>query len=217
MILQDVFRDNGYTNLLDGYAYSKREECTQEYGFFLEDFFDSETELPKELLGIFISKQRDDLFFLLEGDSDVNKLCHDWDNQIRVFTMMNGRSKEVQKLQYNIVQLIVYSGEEPNRTIESNLLMSRKIIIKGNWDNRDCIEISDEEAVELPFCMIPANVVVPDREQTHRLHQLLPQEEDLIDLLKKPREKVKRKSHIDVQPKYYTKQEFDKIEEWLEK
>ena len=217
MILQDAFQDNGYTDLLAVYEYSKREELAQEYGFHLEDFFDSEKEPPKELLGIFISKQRDDLFFLLEGDTDINKLCHDWDNRIRVFTMMNGRSKAVQKLRYNIVQLIVYCGEKPDRTIESNLLMSRKIIIRRNADNKERIEISDDEAVELPFRMIPANAFAPDQEQTQRLHQLIPEDGELLTIMKTPHERVNRRRSMKEQPKYYSALDFDKIKEWLEK
>lgn len=45
------------------------------YGINLEDLFDLDQK-PEELLCIFISEQRDDLFFLLDGDlMEINTLC----------------------------------------------------------------------------------------------------------------------------------------------
>ena len=68
MILQEEFRKNGYTDILKG-------DVASEYGINMEDIFDLD-EKPEELLGIFISEQKDDLFFLLDGDSmEINSLC----------------------------------------------------------------------------------------------------------------------------------------------
>lgn len=67
MILQEEFRKNGYTDILKG-------DVASEYGINMEDIFDLD-EKPEELLGIFISEQKDDLFFLLDGDSmEINSL-----------------------------------------------------------------------------------------------------------------------------------------------
>lgn len=217
LVLQDAFRESGYTDLLAGFDLSKSEAIASEYGFHPEDFFESDQK-PDALLGLFISKERDDLFLLLDGDSmAVSDLCDEWDKRIRVFTVMNRRSKAVEKLQYNIVQLVVYSGEKDYRTIESKLLMSRKIIIRGNLDNKERIEISDDKAVELPFRMIPANAFAPDQEQTQRLHQLIPEDGELLTIMKTPHERVNRRRSMKEQPKYYSALDFDKIKEWLEK
>ncbi len=215
--LQDEFKISGYTDLLAGYDPSKSEDISAEYGFYLDDFFDSGKK-PAELLGIFISAQRDDLFLLLDGDSmDINDLCDEWDNRIRVFSIMNGRSKAVQNLKYNIVQLIVYSGEKPKKNREGNLLMSRKIIIKGDLTNRDRIEIADDEAVELPFHMIPSDEFAPNEADIKKLNQMLPKKDDLLTIMKTPKESVNRKRGVRVQPKSYTPEDYDKIKEWLEK
>ena len=102
MILQEEFKKSGYKDLLVG-------DIASEYEVKLEDIFDLDQK-PKELLSIFISNQRDELFFLLDGGmADIGSLCDYWDDRIRVFTIINGKSKEIHKLKYNIVQLIVYS------------------------------------------------------------------------------------------------------------
>jgi hypothetical protein len=210
MILQTEFQKNGYINLLVGESASK-------IGINIEDIFDSD-KMPEELMGLYISEQGDELFFLLNGDSmEINKLCDEWDRKLGIFTMINGRTEATRKFKYNIVQLIVYSGETPDRSIESNLLVSRKMIIKGDTTEKDHIVIADDEAVELPFYAIMTDGFAPDKEQEKKLGQLLPEEDDLVVLLKEQRKKVNRKNRADEQPKYYTKREFETIGEWLEK
>ena len=125
MILQNEFQKSGYTDLLVGDSASK-------YGINLDEIFDSDKK-PKELMGIYMSEPGDELYFLLNGDSmKIDKLCAEWDQKLRIFTLINERTAAIRKLKYNMVQLIVYSQNKPDRTIESNLQISRKIIIKGN-------------------------------------------------------------------------------------
>ena len=209
MILQKAFQENGYTDILD------RADAL-EYGIDLEEFFDSDKK-PEELLSIFISEQRDELFFLLNGDSmEINSLCDQWDDRIRVFTIMNGRSKIVQRLKYNIVQLIVYSGDKPDDSKEANLLMSRKIIIKGDLTDKNCIEIADDEAIELPFHMIPADAFAPDQERMKQLAQLLPEDGEILSIIKRPWRRMNRVVIKDKQKKSLAEQDYTKIKEWLE-
>ena len=217
LVLQDAFRENGYTDILAEYDPSKSEAIASEYGFHLEDFFESDQK-PDALLGLFISEQRDDLFLLLNGDSmDVKDLCDEWDKRIRVFTVMNRRSKTVEKLQYNIVQLVVYSGDLPDKSREANLQMSRKIILKGNLTDKQQIVIDDEEAIELPFHMIPADAFAPDAELEKRLDQLIPDEPELLEITTK---KVDRKNRVErdgVLIKSMDNEDFDKIRRWLKR
>ena len=178
MVLQEEFKKNGYKDILVG-------DNALKYEIDLEDFFD-QNQRPEELLGIFISVQGDELFFLLDGNlMEINSLCDCWDDRIRVFTIINGKSKEIHKFKYNVVQLIIYSGSTPDKSRESNLLISRKIIIKGDMTNRDQIVIDDDEAIELPFHMIPTDAFAPDKEQMKRLSQLLPKDENLLALMEK--------------------------------
>ncbi len=170
MILQEEFKKSGYINILVG-------DIASEYEINLEDIFDLDQK-PEELLSIFISNQRDELFFLLDGDLvGIDSLCDYWDDRIRVFMIINGKSKAIHKLKYNIVQLIVYSEGTPDKSREGNLLISRKIIIKGDMTDKDRIVIDDSEVIELPFHMIPTDAFAPDVEQMKRLSQLLPEDE----------------------------------------
>ena len=150
MILQEEFMQNGYKKLLSG-------ENANIYQINLEDFFDL-NDIPSELIEIYISEKQDELFFIIDGDGmEINELCDTWDDRIRVFTIINGKNTIIQKLKYNIVQLIIYSDDIPDKNREGNLYISRKIILKGNMDDRNRILLDDDESIELPFHMIPAN------------------------------------------------------------
>lgn len=214
MILQEEFKDSRYKDLLIGDTASK-------YKISLENFFDTDNK-PEELLSIFISEQRDELFFLLDGDinnsgkgNHLCKLCNDWDNRIRVFTIINGKTENIHKLKYNIVQLVVYSGDEPDKAIEANLSITRKIIIKGDMTDKNRIVIDDDEAIELPFHMFPEDVFEPDQKQIEELSRLLPKDENLLELLEKKTEKKRRTDKYPL-VKSFKIQDYEKIKEWLE-
>lgn len=210
MILQEEFKKSGYKDILVG-------DTASEYEIDLEDIFELNHK-PEELLSIFISEQRDELFFLLDGDlEEIDSLCDCWDDRIRVFTIINGKSKALHKLKYNIVQLIVYSEDTPDKSREGNLLISRKIIIKGDMADKEQIIIDDDEVIELPFHMIPVDAFAPDEEQMKQLSQLLPENEDLLELLEKKRKKVNRKEKEGVLDKSFEVQDYEKIKEWLER
>ena len=210
MIFQDEFKKSGYKDILVG-------DTASEYEIDLEDIFELNHK-PEELLSIFISEQRDELFFLLDGDlEEIDSLCDCWDDRIRVFTIINGKSKALHKLKYNIVQLIVYSEDTPDKSREGNLLISRKIIIKGDMADKEQIVIDDDEVIELPFHMIPVDAFAPDEEQMKQLSQLLPENEDLLELLEKKRKKVNRKEKEGVLDKSFEVQDYEKIKEWLER
>ena len=210
MILQEEFKKSGYKDLLVG-------DIACEYEINLEDIFDLDQK-PKELLSIFISEQRDELFFLLNGDlAEIDSLCDVWDDRIRVFTIINGKSEAIHKLKYNIVQLIVYSEGIPDRSPEGNLLISRKIIIKGDMTDKDRIVIDDDEVIELPFHMIPTDAFAPDVEQMKRLSQLLPEDEGLLALMEKKRKKVNRNEKEGVFDKSFGEEDYEMIKGWLKR
>lgn len=95
MILQEEFKKSGYKDILVG-------DTASEYEIDLEDIFELNHK-PEELLSIFISEQRDELFFLLDGDlEEIDSLCDCWDDRIRVFTIINGKSKALHKLKYKL-------------------------------------------------------------------------------------------------------------------
>ena len=209
MILQNEFTSNGYINLLDG-------KNAINNGIDLEDLFDI-NDSPRELLGIYISKNCDELFFVLDGETvDINELCDSWDDRIRVFTIINSKNTTVSRLKYNIVQLIICPNDNQDKNREGNLFVSRKIIITGNTSDRSKIIIDDDEAIELPFHMIPLSDFLPDEEQVDLLKQLLPKDEGALSLLRKKRTKAYKREHKGIFDKSFSIQEFKKIEEWFE-
>ena len=210
MILQEEFRKSKYKDLLIG-------DIASQYGINLEDIFDMD-QRPEELLSIYISDQRDEMFFLLDGNKmEIDSLCDRWDDRIRVFMILNGKSKEIHKLKYNIVQLVVCSGDTPDKSREGNLLISRKIIIKGDMTNKDKIVIDDDEVIELPFHMIPTDAFAPDIDQMKRLRQLLPDNEELLVLMEKKQKRVNRKEREGILEKSFNVQDYEKIKEWLKR
>lgn len=210
MILQEEFRKSKYKDLLIG-------DIASQYGINLEDIFDMD-QRPEELLSIYISDQRDEMFFLLDGNKmEIDSLCDRWDDRIRVFMILNGKSKEIHKLKYNIVQLVVCSGDTRDKSREGNLLISRKIIIKGDMTNKDKIVIDDDEVIELPFHMIPTDAFAPDIEQMKRLRQLLPDNDELLVLMEKKQKRVNRKEREGILEKSFNVQDYEKIKEWLKR
>lgn len=209
MILQKEFELSGYKNILIGNIAS---ECDID----LNDIYDI-NQKPEELLSIFISEKRDELFFLLDGDlMDIDDLCDCWDNRIRVFTIINGQTKVFHKLKYNIVQLIVYSGDTPDKSREGNLYISRKIIIKGDMTDKKHIVIDDDEVIELPFYMISSDAFAPDKESLKQLTRLIPEDEELLEIMEKKHKKVNRKNRQGILDKTFAIEDYEKIKEWLE-
>lgn len=209
MIIQDEFKNNGYINLLEG-------KNAQNNAIELDDLFDLDQK-PEELLGIFLSEPKDELFFLLNADvCDINQMCDKWDNLIRGFIIINSNSEDVRKYKFNIIQLIIHSSDNVDKNRETNLLISRKIIIKGDMTDLNQIYIEDFDAIELPFHMILPDSFSRDKEiekklKEKKLKELIPSDKKLLSLLEKENKKAFRKNK-----KSFGKDDYDMIKEWLE-
>ena len=210
MILQEEFLKNGYKTILN-------EKNENTYHINLDDIFDVDNK-PSELIEIYISEQQDELFFIIDGNKrDINELCDIWDDRIRIFTILNGKDEVIQRFKYNIIQIIICSNDMPDRNRERNLCISRKIILKGKIRPDAQVYIDDDEAIELPFYMISAEVFLPDKEQINELEQLLPSKNDnILDLLKKKRKKMPRRNRESNIEKSFDNGDFKKIKRWLE-
>ena len=198
-------------------------EDALEYGIDLSELFDADKR-PIELLGLFISKQKDDLSFVLNGDivlkendeKPMDTLCDVWDNRIRVFTIINGKSETIRKLKYNIVLLIVYSSDRPDKSQEGNLMITRKIFIRGDMAGKDQIEIADEEVIDLPFHIIPSDEFIPNLEKTRKLNQLTACDEELLKYLKAKHQRNRVRSKASITNKSIPDLDYNKIKEWLQ-
>ena len=121
------------------------------------------------------------------------------------------------KYGYINAQIIGFASDDnPDKNREGNLLVSRKIILKGNMSDRNKIILDDDEAIELPFHMIPIKDFLPDEEQIGLLRRLLPEDESVFSLLKRQHKKAKRKEHEGIIDKSFSVQDLEKIKEWLE-
>lgn len=209
MILQEEFIKSGYVDILVG-------NNTSDSEINLEGLFSPDRK-PEELLSIYLSKQEDEMFFLLNGDAkEMTSLCKSWDERIRAFAIIHGKSEAVLKIKYNIVQLIVCSKGNIDKSVEGNLLISRKILISGDLSDKEKIKINNDEVVELPFYMIPENSIEPDKIKTEQLNQLLPQDPSTMELMREYHAKAKANIKDGKYVKAFKESEFVKIQEWLE-
>ena len=83
--------------------------------------------------------------------------------------------------------------------------------------DRSRVEIDDNEAIELPFHMIPADAFAPDEEQEKRLIQLIPEDAKVLETTQKQVTRRNRIEHNGVLMKSMDKEDFDKIRGWLER
>lgn len=79
------------------------------------------------------------------------------------------------------------------------------------------IVIDDNEVIELPFHMIPANAFAPDEKKEKQLEQLLPEDEGLLSLMEEKHRKVNRKERDGELDKSLKIQDYERIKEWLER
>ena len=82
--------------------------------------------------------------------------------------------------------------------------------------NKSRIVIDDDEAIELPFHMIPAGAFTPDAKKRSLLNQLMPKDHELLSLMKVTHRRVQRREGQKVQNKSFTETDYNKIQGWLE-
>ena len=59
MILQDLFEESGYRNIIN-------EDNAKPYHLSVDVFYNEEGQIPSELKFLYISKTKDELFFVLD-------------------------------------------------------------------------------------------------------------------------------------------------------
>ena len=157
-----------------------------------------------------------DIVLKENDEKPMDTLCDVWDNRIRVFTIINGKSETIRKLKYNIVLLIVYSSDRPDKSQEGNLMITRKIFIRGDMAVKDQIEIADEEVIDLPFHIIPSDEFIPNLEKTRKLNQLTACDEELLKYLKEKHQRNRVRSKASITNKSIPDLDYNKIKEWLQ-
>ena len=212
MLLQEFFTKSNYSNII-------KKEDADSYGLCVEMLYDEDEKIPKEFKCLYISKTCDELFFILDGrEYDLKELCERWDRKISAFMTFGSRNKELLgNLKYNAIQIILYENPNIDRSEEGSLNVTRKILLPCTFKANGMIEIKDDEAVGIPFYLIPAGDFKVNEEFISQLNDCLPEDErGEFEFLFLERKLVqKRVDDNNVLKKNFIKEEYDKIKEWL--
>lgn len=206
MTLQEIFATYDYTNVLNDIKGEKSE-------LFIDFFYDEDDRKPNELLGIYISKKRDELFVVLNGeDCDVKKLCERWDCNIRTFINFGSDNKAVLKqLKYNVIQLVLFQKQIVDRSEESSLNISRKIFLSCMIDKEGEIFLEEGENIKLPFYMIESDEVEINHDVVTELQSCIPTADSQLDFLMEKKKKANKNN------KSFLSVEYGLVKEWLTK
>ncbi len=203
MNLQEEFLKYGYKDILT-------QKDVSGFGVNLKPVIDFEHK-PEELIAIYISEDKDELFFLLNGIAyKTDYLCGKWDDLIRVLSIVNRKSDSYSRMKYNVIQLIICSNDS-NKSKASDLSVSRKIFINGDIDDNNGIDIDENEEVELPFYDIDSDKIILDVDKVNRLRKLLPEDTELLSLMRNEYQTNGR-----ITDYVFTEPEFEQIKEWIE-
>lgn len=211
MLLQEFFTKNNYSNII------KKEDAVS-YGLSVGMLYDEDEIIPKEFKYLYISKTCDELFFILDGrEYDLTELCEKWDRKISAFMTFGSKDKEIlRKLKYNAIQIILYESPIVDRSEEGSLNVTRKILLPCTFKGNGMIEIKDDEAIGIPFYLIPAGDFKVNEEFVSQLNDCFPQDKrGEFEFLSLERKKQKRIDDNNVLRKNFRREEYDKIKEWL--
>ncbi|MCI9210475.1 MAG: hypothetical protein HFI83_07270 [Eubacterium sp.] len=213
MILQDLFEESGYRNIIN-------EDNAKPYHLSVDVFYNKEGQIPSELKFLYISKTKDELFFVLDGRVEsISNVCKKWEQNISAFMAFGSPDKNViRNLKYNVVMLVLFEDFSVDRSKESSLNIARKIFLPCTFKANGDIEIAEEEVVELPFYLIKEEAFEKDFNMADRLKLMLPKmEQEEMDFLGITRKQVPgREDSNGVLKKNFKQEEYEKIKRWLE-
>ncbi len=206
MTLQNLFDEHDYNNIVDDINGEKT-------GLFMNYFYDKDDKKPSELLGIYISKNQDELFFVLNGEGrEIFYLCKKWDRMIRDFIIFGSENREVlERIKYNTIQLVLFQSDIVDRTEELSLNISRKIFLKCTINVTGEIFLDPDEELEVPFYLIQTDTSEIDQNLVSELKQCIPDDNPSLNFLNQMRKKVNKNS------KSFSQEEYDLIKGWLTK
>lgn len=218
-----------FTKKGDYHSILNKERSLSNDKLSIEYLYDQEEEPREELIDIFLSKHGDELFIVLKGDvKNPGELCKWWDKRISRFTTFGSSDYSIlRKFKYNVIQLVLYSGvsetikdghtrikipEEINREEEGSVQVSRKIFLPYTEEGGQIV-IPDEEAVEIPFYLIPLEDFQARSTDIEELEVCVPNEEEmefLYSVITIPRKKAGVTMSLG-----FNDEQFEKTKEWL--
>ena len=172
MELLKIFKKNKYTSI-------KKRSRAKELGIEVKFLYDENDngKYPDELVDIFISENKNDLFILLNCSEceDLDNICNAWDQKLLVLS--NFGMNNLYKLKYNMVQLLICTEDNIDRHVEGSVNISRKIILNCQIDLNGNFLINDDDAVEIPFYMPEFNEVLNDKKLASELNNIIPNDD----------------------------------------
>lgn len=192
-------------------------ESNNENEKILMEMFFEEGEKPDELQQVYLSEKEDELFIILrmEPDIDAKQLSDKWDAKIlAVINFGEGCGIShtwLEKMKYNITQIILYGEKLRNKNLEKSIDISRKIFLK--CDKND--ELEETEKVRLPFLYDEFETMEIKLNQREEIIELLP-DKDEFPFLYEEHKKIDGRS-VKTQDKRlsYTDQELELVKGWI--
>lgn len=174
---------------------------------------------PDELKEIYLSEREDELFIILQINQgvNVNDLSNEWDAKILAFINFGENLGVdhlwIEKIKYNITQILLYNSEMENKDLEKSVDISRKIFLKCDENG----ELNDNERVRLPFLYDEFNAVTINENQNNILKNMLPDKNSLPFLYKKHNRIDGRSVRDKAEQMVFLDDELEGVEEWIGK
>ena len=183
----------------------------------LMEIFFEEGEKPDELQQVYLSEKEDELFIILrmEPDIDAKQLSDKWDAKIlAVINFGEGCGIShtwLEKMKYNITQIILYGEKLRNKNLEKSIDISRKIFLK--CDKND--ELEETEKVRLPFLYDEFETMEIKLNQREEIIELLPDKDEFPFLYEEHKKIDGRSVKTQDERLSYTDQELELVKGWI--
>lgn len=183
----------------------------------LMEMFYEDGKKPDELQQVYLSEKEDELFIILqmEPDMDAKKLSDKWDAKILAFINFGedyGTDHAwIEKIKYNITQVILHREKLQNKDLEKSVDISRKIFLKCDENG----ELEENEKVRLPFLYDEFETMEIKLDQDDELMKILPDKKTLSFLYEKRKKIDGRSVKTKEERLSYTDEELELVKGWM--
>ena len=183
----------------------------------LMEMFYEDGKKPDELQQVYLSEMEDELFIILqmEPDMDAKKLSDKWDAKILAFINFGedyGTDHAwIEKIKYNITQIILHREKLQNKDLEKSVDISRKIFLKCDENG----ELEENEKVRLPFLYDEFETMEIKLDQDDELMKILPDKKTLSFLYEKRKKIDGRSVKTKEERLSYTDEELELVKGWM--
>ena len=183
----------------------------------LMEMFYEDGKKPDELQQVYLSEKEDELFIILqmEPDMDAKKLSDKWDAKILAFINFGedyGTDHAwIEKIKYNITQIILHREKLKNKDLEKSVDISRKIFLKCDENG----ELEENEKVRLPFLYDEFETMEIKLDQDDELMKILPDKKTLSFLYEKRKKIDGRSVKTKEERLSYTDEELELVKGWM--